>query len=500
MNQKSVIIIGAGIAGLSAGIYARMNGFDTQIFEMHTQPGGLCTSWKRKGYTIDGCIHWLVGSSPKSNFYPFWQEVGLMKGRKFVDSNIYTVFETREGQTVTFYADPDRLEKHLIELAPEDAAVIKEFTDGIRLCLKMDPPAGDKPGFKMFLTNMKFSLWMAPNLKRIKQYMDTTTTEFINKLKSPVLREVFSEIWIPDFSIFFMMFTMAYIQQQNAGYPIGGSTPMIEAMEQRYLTLGGQIHYHSRVQQILVENKRAVGIRLDDGSEYRADTIISAADGHATIYEMLNGKFVDDTINGYYKNYKVFPPLIFVGLGVNRTFSEIPQVVSDLNIPLKQSVEIGEKMRDRISVKIYNQDSTLAPAGKTVLTTMFSTDYEYWKSLASDQAAYQEKKDQIAREVVSQLDQRFPGLAGQVEMVDVATPMTFERYTGNWKASFEGWLMTPENGLKRMSKTLPGLENFYMVGQWVQPGGGLPTGVQTARGVIQMICKKEKVKFTTSLA
>lgn len=66
---KSIIIIGAGIAGLSAGCYGRMNGYRTQIFERHNIPGGVCTAWQRKGYTIDGCIHWLVGSSPGSNFH-----------------------------------------------------------------------------------------------------------------------------------------------------------------------------------------------------------------------------------------------------------------------------------------------------------------------------------------------------------------------------------------------------------------------------------------------
>ena len=64
-NDNTVLIIGAGFAGLAAGIYARMNGYNTRIFEMHDKPGGLCTAWKRKGYTIDGCIHWLVGSSPQ---------------------------------------------------------------------------------------------------------------------------------------------------------------------------------------------------------------------------------------------------------------------------------------------------------------------------------------------------------------------------------------------------------------------------------------------------
>lgn len=71
-----------------------------------------------------------------------------------------------------------------------------------------------------------------------------------------------------------------------------------------------------------------------------------------------------------------------------------------------------------------------------------------------------------------QIDQRFPGLAVQVEMRDVATPMTWERFTGNWRGSYQGWLNTTKTFGMRMSK--PGLENLYMAGQWVEPGGGLP--------------------------
>ena len=78
---KSIIIIGAGIAGLSAGCYGQMNGYRTSIFEMHDKPGGLCTSWQRKKYTFDLCIHWLVGSASASGFYHIWQELGALPGQ-----------------------------------------------------------------------------------------------------------------------------------------------------------------------------------------------------------------------------------------------------------------------------------------------------------------------------------------------------------------------------------------------------------------------------------
>ncbi len=82
--EESIIIIGAGIAGLTAGCYASMNGYSTRMFEMHIRPGGLCTAWKRNGYTIDGCIHHLAGASPVSRLYRVWEELGSVQGRDMV--------------------------------------------------------------------------------------------------------------------------------------------------------------------------------------------------------------------------------------------------------------------------------------------------------------------------------------------------------------------------------------------------------------------------------
>ncbi len=107
-------------------------------------------------------------------------------------------------------------------------------------------------------------------------------------------------------------------------------------------------------------------------------------------------------------------------------------------------------------------------------------------------------REQIADQVIALLDQRFPGLAAQVEMRDVATPITWESYIGNWRASHEGWLITTKNLSMRLSKTLPGLKNFYMVGQWVDPGGSLPYVAVSGRNVTQIICKQDKRKFVTT--
>jgi len=84
-------------------------------------------------------------------------------------------------------------------------------------------------------------------------------------------------------------------------------------------------------------------------------------------------------------------------------------------------------------------------------------------------------------------------------MCDVATPVTWVRYTGNWKGSYEGWLIGADAFDMRMSKILPGLGKFYMVGQWVEPGGGLPSSALSGRNVIQILCKRDKKPFITTV-
>ena len=498
-DEKSMIIIGAGFAGLAAGIYGRLNGYNTQIFEMHNQPGGLCTSWKRKGYTFDACVHWLVGSSPESSYNAIWQETGVASGREFVYADEYCRCEGADGRTVIFYADIDRLESHLLALSPQDGDTITKFIKGIRMCAAFDFPSDTEPlivrlrkSVATFFTFMKYG-------NAFREWTKVTGKEFADRFRDPLLREAFRELWVPEFSVVFLLFTFAWLHRRNAGYPIGGSMPMSQALEMRYRELGGVLHYNKKVARILTSDGRATGVRLIDGTEIAASRIISAADGHGTLFHMLDGKYLDPKTREPYDKWPTFASLLFVSLGVNRRFDDIPLTVSGITFPLWEPVMIADKVCERLPVHIYNQDPTMAPEGKTAVTVMLESDYEYWKKLAEDRNIYVQKKEEIASQIIRLLEQRFPGITEQTEVTDVATPLTFERYTGNWKGSFEGWLITPDNAYtmtKPMAQTIPGLNRFYMCGQWVEPGGGLPTSIMSARRLLKKICREDGKKFT----
>ncbi len=503
MEKKSMIIIGAGIAGLSAGVYAQLNGYRSSIYEMHNLPGGLMTAWKRKGYVIDGCIHWLTGSSKAfPEYYQMWEDIGLIQDRQIFNPEIFTQIEDKNGQVLRLYTDIDRLEKHLLELAPEDKAVIRSMCKAIRAFANHMPSTpinfldGLVQRFKTILLMPHFIKWGRLSM-----------AEFGKLFSNPFLRSSFTELWYPQISAMGLLFTLAMLHKQGAGYTVGGSLPMALAVEKRYRALGGEIHYDSRVSQILTEDlpegkgSRAVGIRLEDGSEVRADIVISAADAHATLSHMLGDRFTTEQFREMFKSAPIFPPLVFIGLGVNRTFTDLPACTGGIGYELKEPITIAEKPVNRLDAMVYNFDPSLAPQGKTAITVMIPTSYTYWKELyeeGADHERYEAEKQRAALQVIDQLDQRFPGLAGQVEMADVATPVTFERFTGNWQGSFEGWIPTPQAVTKPISKTLPGLNNFYMVGQWVQAGGGLPSGVMTGKEVLKMICTQDGKKFKTA--
>lgn len=498
---KSVALIGAGIGGLATGCYAQMNGYDTQIFEMGDKPGGLCTAWERKGYTIDGCLHWLWASSPSHGSYHLWEELGMVQGKQIINMDELLRVEAEDGKVFCLYTNADRLEQHMKEIAPEDRQFTEEFTRAVRRFVRFNMPVGKAPELYSSLDAFKMLFRIGRYLGDFRKWSKMTLREMAQHFKNPFLRDAWQQIWYPQMSAMTLLVTLSSMHSKSAGYVVGGSMALSHAIETRYLNLGGKISYKKKVDKILVENDRAIGVRLADGTEQKADYVISAADGHATIFEMLDGKYVDDKIKGYYERMPIFQPLVFVGLGVNRSFEDMPKIISGITIKLEKPLVIGGQEHKSLSVRVHNFDPSLAQPGKTVLTCMINSAYPYWESLQKDIARYREEKEHIADAVISVLDGRFPGLANQVEMRDVATPVTFLRYTGNWQGCFEGWLPTPQaQQIRSMSKTLPGLKNFYMVGQWVMPGGGLPSGVITGRWVTQMMCKKDGKKFIATKA
>ena len=241
-----------------------------------------------------------------------------------------------------------------------------------------------------------------------------------------------------------------------------------------------------------------MGVRLADGSEHRADIIVSNAYGPATVFDLLGGRYVDERIRAAYSS-----PRDVVGMGLQVSLGaarELPAEVQAMVLLLPEPVEIAGQSYERLSVELFGFDPSMAPDGKGVLKVMFETSYAYWKELRRDRERYREEKERVAAIVLDQLEPHFPGIGAQVEMVDVATPITIERYTGVGR-TFEGSLGIPMASFlagRGIVRTLPGLDEFYMVGQWAG-FPGIPWVAAMGRSLVRHLCRQGGRPFGATL-
>jgi phytoene desaturase len=491
---KKVVIIGAGIAGLSAGIHARRNGYEAEIYEMHDLPGGLCTAWQRKGYTFDGCIHYLVGTKPGSQFNYFWREIGALDNVNIIDHDVFMNIEA-DGvdEAVKIYCDLDRLEEHLTGLAPEDRAVLATLFEAARAFAGATWPL-DKPHELYKIWQMPLLLFkMMPLFKVTGRYSRISIREYLDEVKNPVVKKALSLVIPEGYSMTSLLSTLAGFHNRDSGFPQGGSLKFVQSIAKHFLEMGGKIYYGCRVKEISVENNEAVGLLLEDGSTVQGDLVISAADLHHTAYKLLRGKYLTSLIKESFSELPTYSSVL-VFLGVNADLSrEAENIALKLDLPIK----MGDQENHYLYLTNFSFDPTLAPPGKTVIRASLFSSYDYWSKLAKNRDLYRDSKEQLISQVVSEVKRVYPIAASQVEASDVATPVTFNRYTNVYRGAYMGWLAPPESGRFRIPKQIPNLENFYQIGQWLEPPAGLPGSMLSGRYAIQLICHAEKKPFRT---
>ncbi len=494
---KSIIIIGAGMGGMAAGIYGQINRYETQIFEMHTKAGGQCTSWKRKGYTFDPCVHHFFGCRPGSRVYQMWHQLGALP-RELVTMEACTAVASPDGKMLIDYYNLARLEETLLKLSPADSRMIRQYVGAIKVFANDKVAAATDSGslWKMipiFLWKPSILRWMRMNMRA-----------FAEHFSDPFLRKAFALLVYagPDGPLAFHLARHAGGLSGDIHWPVGGAGEFAKSIEMRYLALGGKVHYRSRVEKILVENGKAVGIRLADGGEHRADIIISNADGRKTILDMLDGKYINETVRGYCAPPSDETPFaVDVFLGINRDLSGDP---SSLVLLLDRPVIIANHKYEEIEAQLYGFDKTMAPAGKGTIKVELPASYAYWKELYSaDRERYKQEKQRVAQQVIEIMESRFPGIRDQVEVIDVCTLMTWERYMGG----SQGWFNLPNRKLefsmredlsdKKFTTTLPGLSNFYFVGVWATAMGSLAHNANSGKTIIRRICRKDGKRFRT---
>ncbi|MEE1751928.1 phytoene desaturase family protein [Streptomyces sp. SP18CS02] len=510
-GKPRVLIIGAGVGGLSTGCYAQMSGMQTRILEKHVLPGGCCTAWARDGYVFDYCIEWLTGTGSNNDAARIWRELGAFDGKTMTNFEMFNTVVGEDGRSVTFFNDPERLERHLLDISPADARLIRAFCRDLRRFTEINLyPFLTAPPLRTARERLRLLRTILPAFRLLWRTVATSMESFCGKFQDPLLRRAFPYIFFQDHEVFPLLpylFNLASAHHGNAGFPQGGSLGLSRSIEERYTSLGGRIDYRARADRILIEADRAIGVELRDGTRHYADHVISACDGYTTIHRLLDGQYTSPTVDRLYTRMLHEPALVYPGV-----VSAFVGLTGDVDPDTPHSITYLLSQQDSAALPAVRQNSmvvqlrsrycdTFAPPGKSVIHCTYFSDFAYWKALRStDRREYRARKLEVAGFVRGFLERQHPGIGGRIEVIDVASPVTMQRYTGNWGGSILGWKSFTEaealaNKLvNRDRMRLPGLSGFSMTGQWVG-GGSLIRTASAGRYAAQYLCEEFGLEF-----
>lgn len=499
MIGKKVIIIGGGVSGLSTAIYLKNHGYDTLVIERNSQVGGACTGWERKGCYIDGSIHWLVGVNPRSSTYKLWEDVGALSPdvEIFEQDDFYTL-DFGNDKVFTIWSDLNKLQKELTEFAPEDEKAIKKFCKLVKRFERIDAPV-KKPVDLMNLFDLcKIGFTMAGDYYYVNKMSKISCADYAKNFKNPYIRRWLSEHMTADYNMMSFLYMFSHVTSKNGGIPQGGSKAFAERIKDKYLNLGGQLLCNTSVEKINVKDGITSGVTLKNGEIINADWVVSAVPAEHTLKKLLGNDFSIKEIDERLSNEKTYP--IY-------TYTTVAFKVKDCldNEPLSRKIYFEnpitlDKEYNSVTFRNYSYDKTLkAPKGCCVVQATVSGNdnmFYYWEKVKK-QGNYKEQKQKIAKEIVDIYLTRYPNLKDKIEIIDVLTPLTYERYLNGRHGSFQGFVQTAKGKSLMHNGKIKGLKNFLLSGQWLLRSGGLPPAVITGRFTAQRICKRDKIKFST---
>lgn len=495
--MKKIIIIGGGIAGLSAGIFAQKNGFESVILEKNHNLGGECTGWDRQGYHIDGCIHWLVGTKQGTPINDLWVTVGALDGVEIFHPESFLAFE-HDGVTVHFYRDLDSLRSSWLELSPEDKDTIEDFCQVIKRLQSYETPVEKPEDLMTLMEKIRLMISLKDAGTVIQKYGKVSLKDYSNNFKHPALQAALASFLPEGYSASFIFFALSAFTKGQASIPYGGSKALAMRMVERYLFLGGAVEAPCEAVELTIDHKRVQRVICHNGKTFEADYVIAACDAHVLYEKLLKGKYPDHDFQMRYSNPADYPlaSQVLVALGYEGTIDTLPRSLFFQVVPF----EIHQSTISRLTITHYRHEPAFAPKGDTLITcsiNQFHADYETWDALSRDYEAYNREKERIGKEVIRAIETRFPRMKGKLKILDVATPKTYERYCNAYRGAFMPFLSTVRGKMMAHTGRIKGLDNLFLTGQWLQPPGGLPAAVITGKDTIMRLCKQEKKQFVS---
>ena len=502
-NKFDVIIIGAGIGGLSVANFLAKYEKKVLVLEKHNIAGGYLTSFSRKNYQFDSGVFHLTDMGEQETipmFNRFW-------GNKIESKKVNYKFKIFIGNN-SYIIDGKTAQNDLVKYFPSDEKAIKYFfdlsTQMMTQTLSMGAP---KAPFDMsFWEKLSFGIKTMIKNPKFLRFGRKNGQMFFKKLfkDKNLATIIYSYYPISSLILFGFSFGWSNLLRDENYYPTGGMQAIPDAMVTSLKENQGEIKLKAEVKRILIEKEKAIGVECLDGSKYYANTIISNSPIHYTLNKLLDGYSQFDSQRKQIAKREIFCSVMLDFLGMDEKYdyqgTNFFIIMDEKGLELKEE-DLTPKNCPILMIVLPKSEKQ---KGDSILIGVF-LPYEYnnyWSTNNSKIRGeeYKKTKEEVFKVILERITQKLGKDFQQAIKFSLAsTPLTLERYTYNEKGSIMGWKMDKKNYGKFLRHETV-IDNLYFVGQWTFPGGGVPGAMAGGYYLAKNILAEDNIDLEAEFA
>jgi len=495
-EKFDVIVIGAGMGGLSAANFLAKYDKRVLVIEKHDKPGGYLTSFIRKGFQFDSGVFHLTEMGENEtipSFIRFW-------GGKIDTIKVQYKFKIFVGEN-EYIIDGGHSEEDLIKYFPKERkSIIKFFQISNKMLdetMKSGPP---KAPYDMSLfEKISFGLKSFIKSPTFMKYSRKNGNEFLAKLFSNKILANIIYSYYPIKNLIFFSFSYGWLNMKRNEnyYPIGGMQAIPDECVTTLKRNKGTIKLNTEVSKILVIDDKAIGVKCKNGEEYYSEIIISNSPIHYTLNHLLEEHDkITDFRNHINKRGVFFSPMLLF-LGIDEKFDSkginfhifIDEEAMNVNID-----ELNPSNCPILMIELPKQEKQIGRSFLIGVFLPYSFSNEWNKEKNNTRGEkYRELKQDVMEKILKRIENKLgKNFHNSIKYKLASTPLTMERYTYNYRGSILGWKMDKENYGKFISHTTP-IENLYLVGQWIFPNGGVPGVLASGYYLAKKILERDNI-------
>lgn len=487
--MKKIAIIGAGIGGLTLANLLIDKGHDVTLFESYSNVGGYTAGFWRKGFYFESGTLSFENSKP---IFDLMKQLGVYEKIDFARHNMRIVTEGTEYTTESY----EKFKRELITQFPEEEMSLKAYFKEVdKMYTLMYNLMFPKNGLSELFTMIGIVL-------NFLKYGKMTSVELAGKFfKNDCFpKRLFSNIGYPEMSASLMggAFVSIFDDYWNI---VSGMQKWADVLKDRFLDKGGNLMLKTRVTRINIKNNLVYSVQTEN-AEYRVDYAVSAADYKNTILHLVkpNTIFKSEFLEKV-KTTAVSEGIFTVYVALDMTneqlaaYMKMPHVnIADSFKTITDSDSLDPDFFEKTGLGLYSPSMTnpgLAPGGKSSLMLQATCPYHWMNNWGGgDRETYKELKSKVKEIFIDKVSKFIPGFRDKIIFSDAATPLTYERYTGNTDGATSAWSWNPNKKFHKNFMTVDvktSIKNLLMSSCWTAQIGGVPNAITAAKKCSKII-------------